>query len=68
MSVETVDRLGKFRLAIPVIRPKMMRDVCEIVRAQLRSWCKGEFGDVAELGVTGPLINLFLCTGGRANC
>nr|BEK67486.1 hypothetical protein KPHV_47130 [Kitasatospora purpeofusca] len=64
MSVATVDQLGEVRLAIPVIRPEMMRDVREIVRAQLRMWCKSEFSDVAELGVTELLTNVFLHAGG----
>ena len=62
--VETVDQLGEFRLAIPVIRPEMMRDVREIVRAQLRMWRKSELSDVAKLGVTELLTNVFLHTGG----
>ena len=36
----------------------------EFVRAQLRMWCKSEFSDVAELGVTELLTNVFLHTGG----
>ncbi|MFD4609968.1 ATP-binding protein [Streptomyces sp. NPDC058440] len=64
MSVASVDQLGEFRLAIPVIRPEMMRHVREMVRAQLRMWRKSEFSDVAELGVTELLTNVFRHTAG----
>ena len=65
MPVATVDQLGEFRLAIPVIHPeRLIQHVREFVRAQLRMWCKSEFSDVAELGVTELLTNVFLHTGG----
>ncbi|MFD6468774.1 ATP-binding protein [Streptomyces goshikiensis] len=59
MPVATVDHLGEFRLFMPVVRPESMRYVRQIMRAQLRMWRKSEFSDVAELGVTELLTNVF---------
>ncbi|WP_051817022.1 ATP-binding protein [Kitasatospora sp. NRRL B-11411] len=64
MSAATVDQLGEFRLVLPTLRPEAMRHVREIVRAQLRMWCKSEFSDMAELGVSELLTNVLLHTGG----